>query len=81
MGTAEQYKAVVQGSLAYFGTFSIHAEEQGVTFHILGATLPNWIETTQERGISMSSRDRLSLSNVHGSGGGSALIVWRRKAS
>lgn len=78
-GSPDENRAVVQGSLAYFGTYSADADGKGLTLHILGATLPNWIGTTQSRAASMPSHDRLEFTNASASGGGSALIVWRRK--
>lgn len=80
-GSPDENRAVVQGSLAYFGTYSVDADGKGLTLHILGATLPNWIGTTQKRAAAMPSHDRLEFTNASASGGGSALIAWRRKVS
>ena len=80
-GSTDENGAVVRGSLAYFGTYVVNADERGMTFHILGATLPNWIGTTQTRTVSMRSRDQLDFINANASGGGSALIEWLRKTS
>ncbi len=75
----DENRAVVRGSLAYFGTYAVDADDKGMTVHILGATLPNWIGTTQKRAATMPSYDRLEFTNASASEGGSALIAWRRK--
>lgn len=77
-GTAEENGAVVRGSIAYFGRYSLSETGGGVIFEVLGATLPNWIGTTQKRGAAMASADELVLTNASASGGGSARISWIR---
>ena len=77
-GTPEENQAVVRGTIAYFGTYTISETESSLIFKIEGATLPNWIGTTQRRGFSMPSRDELNLINAVASGGGSAEIKWKR---
>jgi hypothetical protein len=43
-GTPEENKAVVQGSIAYFGTYSVSEKDKTFTVHIESCTFPNWIE-------------------------------------
>lgn len=40
MGTAEENKAVVQGSIAYFGSYSVNEADKSLTYQIDGATFP-----------------------------------------
>lgn len=76
-GTPEENMAVVQGSIAYFGKYSLG--EGGFVFNIAGATLPNWIGTTQKRGAQMPSANELTLINASASGGGSAEVKFKRR--
>src|SRR5258708_6886938 len=46
-GTSAEYKATVEGSLSYFGTYSISGTD--LNLHIEGSTFPNWIGTDQKR--------------------------------
>jgi hypothetical protein len=77
-GTPEENSSVVRGSIAYFGTYVISDSANEMIFKIAGATLPNWIGTTQKRGAVMSSPNDLTLVNSVASGGGSAEIKWKR---
>ena len=77
-GTAEENRAVVRGSIAYFGTYTLAPSGNELIFKIAGATLPNWKGTTQKRGIAMSSKNDLTLVNPVASGGGSAEVTWKR---
>jgi hypothetical protein len=48
-GTPEENKAAMQGSIAYFGTYSVSDTDKVITFHIEGSTFPNWKGTDQKR--------------------------------
>ena len=46
-GTPEENKAIVQGTIAYFGTYSV--ADKIMTHHIEGGTWPSWTGTDQKR--------------------------------
>jgi hypothetical protein len=48
-GTPEENKAALQGSIGYFGTYSVSETDKVITFHIEGSTFPNWKGTDQKR--------------------------------
>jgi hypothetical protein len=48
-GTPEENKAVVQGSIAYFGTYSVNEGDKVITAQIEGSTFANLIGTDQKR--------------------------------
>ena len=48
-GTAEENKAVVEGSIAHVGRYTIDGGGKAITFHIEMSTFPNWDGTTQKR--------------------------------
>ena len=41
--TPEEYKAIVQGSLAFFGTITVNEAEKTYTIHTEVCTDPNWV--------------------------------------
>ena len=53
-GTPEENKTVVQGSMAYFGTYSVSETDKTITTHIESSTFPNWIGTDQKRFFTLS---------------------------
>jgi hypothetical protein len=61
-GTAEENKAVVQGSFAMFGTYTV--KENVITMKVEGSTWPNWIGTDQKRAISFPAADKFEWTFV-----------------
>jgi lipocalin-like protein len=47
-GTPEENKAVAQGSIAYFGTYSVNETDKTITTHIESCTFPNWNGTDRK---------------------------------
>jgi len=76
-GTPEENKAVVQGSLAHFGRYSIDEAQRTLVLHMESSTFPNWNGTEQRRTFTVSG-DELRWSTPAASGGGSAELVWKR---
>jgi hypothetical protein len=76
-GTADENKAVVQGSIAYFGSYTVNEADKSYTLHVEGATFPNWAGTNQKRALSIS-RDELTFINSAGSAGGSNEVKYKR---
>jgi len=77
-GTAKENGAIVQGSIAYFGTYTVREDDRAFIFHVEGSTFPNWVGTDQKRIFTIAG-DQLKYTNTARSGGeGTALIVWKR---
>ena len=74
-GTPDENKAVVQGSIATFGTYSVSGNE--LTLKIEHSTFPNWIGADQKRTIAITG-DELKWHNSAGSGGGIVELVLKR---
>jgi hypothetical protein len=75
-GTAEEYKAIVNGAIAHFGSYTV--DETTITFRIATSTYPNWDGSEQKRGFKLAG-DTLSYTVGDASvGGGAATLVWRR---
>src|SRR3984893_17178418 len=76
-GTADENKTVVQGSIAYFGTYVVDEADKSYTTRVEGSTLPNWTGLAQKRMAVLSGND-LTINNPAGSGGGTAVSKWTR---
>jgi hypothetical protein len=74
-GTAEENEAIVHGSIAFFGTYSVM---DGVIIqHVEGGTWPAWIGTDQKRTITSFASDEQTWTTVPSFGGRSELR-WER---
>lgn len=76
-GTPEENKAVVQGSTAFFGRWSINEKDGTLESHIDGATFPGWDGQTQKRIMSVSG-DELKGCVPNAQIGGTACATYRR---
>ena len=77
-GTPDENKAVVQGSIAYFGTYTVDEASKIITAHIEGSTYPNFVGTDQKRLITSLIADELKFTNPAASAGGKLQLVWKR---
>ncbi len=76
-GTPEENKAVVQGSIAHFGSYTVNEADKTITFYIETSTFPNWNGTQQKRPFTLTG-DELKWTTPASSGGGSAEVVLKR---
>ena len=77
-GTQEENKAIVQGSLAYFGSYSVSETDKTMTTHIESSTFPNFNGIDRKAFFNISG-DELSTTNAPTSTGmGVAHSVWKR---
>ena len=79
-GTADENKAIVQGSIAYFGTYVIDEATHEITITIKGSTFPNFDGTIQKRLLSFRGDDEFTFTVPNPSGGGSTTTVVFRRA-
>lgn len=77
-GSDEENKAIVHGSIAHFGTYTLNGEDKTITFHIHTSTFPNWNGTDQKRPFTLTA-DELRW-RTPASSGGTAEVVLRRVA-
>ena len=75
-GTADENKAIVQGSIAYFGTYSV--VDKVIIEKVEGSTWPSWIGTDQKRPILSFTGDDIKLTNPARSAGGSNESTYKR---
>jgi len=74
-GTPEENKAVVQGSIANFGTYTVDETKKAYTLKFEGSSFPNRTETEQTRAF---TADELKVANPSTSIGGSSELVYKR---
>jgi hypothetical protein len=79
-GTADENKAIVQGSIAYFGTYVVDEATHEITITIKGSTFPNFDGTIQKRLLSFRGDDEFTFTVPNPSGGGPTTIVVFRRA-
>ncbi len=76
-GTPEENKAIVQGSIAHFGSYTVNEADKTITFNIETSTFPNWNGTQQKRPFTITG-DELRWRTPASSGGGIAEVVLKR---
>ena len=78
-GTAKENQAVVQGSLAYFGTYKVADEKENkVTLNIEKSTFPNWDGQEQQRSMTVIGDEMQFISTTTTLGGGTNYLSWKR---
>jgi hypothetical protein len=77
-GTAEENQAVVQGSIAFFGSYSVANEKENmVHLSIEGSTFPNWTGEVQKR-IMVVKGDEMIFTTPAAAIGGTNYLVFKR---
>ena len=77
-GTPEEYKAVVHGSIAHFGRYTVNEADKTITFHIETSTFPNWNGIEQKRPFTLTG-DELKWTTAASSGGSAEVVLKRVK--
>lgn len=75
-GTPEENKAVVQGMISHFGTYTVNEADKTITFHVATSSFPNWNGVEQKRPFTING-DQLKWMTP-ASSGGTAEVVLRR---
>jgi hypothetical protein len=77
-GTEEENRATAQGTITYFGTYSVSEADRAIVIHIVGSSFPNWNGSDQKR-IFTFTGDELKLTNPAAStGGGTTEVAFKR---
>jgi hypothetical protein len=76
--TPEENKAVAEGSIAYYGTYTANDTERTVTLHIVRSSFPNQNGSDGKRIITALTADEMSYINPARRGGGSINCAYRR---
>lgn len=76
--TPDEYTRTMQGSLAYFGTYTINEAAKTISFKTDGSTFPNSEGEVLKRVITKLSADDLIYTNPATTTGASVDAVWKR---
>lgn len=78
-GTADEYAAIMRGSISVFGAYTVDESKKTVTFKIVSSSFPNWEGEAQERTIDKLTADEFVNTNPNVAGGrGSASNFYKR---
>jgi ketosteroid isomerase-like protein len=77
LGTPEENAEVVEGSIAYFGTYTVDAGAKTITLHIETCSYPNLNGLDRKSTFNISG-DELTITNPTSSIGVPDQLVWKR---
>ena len=81
-GRADENKAVAQGTISHFGTYTVDDAGKTINSRIEGSLFPNWENTSQKRLVTALTDDVLTYRNptssTPGQGFTHAELVWKR---
>jgi hypothetical protein len=77
-GTPEQNKAIAQGAIAMYGTYSVNEADKVISVHFEGSTFAGFVGTDGKRIVTSITADELKTMNPATSTGTKAESVWRR---
>ena len=78
--TPDEIKAVMEGSIAYYGTYTVD-ESKVVTFRVEFSSFPNQVGSDQKRTITSLTADELKYQNTTVLSGGQIYYVMKRANS
>jgi hypothetical protein len=76
--TTEENKAIMEGTIAYYGTYSVSEPDKTVTFRIEASSFPNQVGADQKRKITELTGDQLKYENTTVMSGGQIYVVLNR---
>ena len=77
-GTDEENRAVVQGTVSYYGTYSVNEKDKIFAVHIEACSYPNFDGADQQRPFTLKG-DILTFTNKNSSVAGSSVQqTWRK---
>jgi len=77
-GTPEENKEVLQGSLAFFGTYTVSEPDGVLTFHVEASTFPNWIGSDQKRFFTLAGNEMTWTNRTPAIAAETTELIWRR---
>ena len=76
--TPEEAMAVMQGSIAYYGEYSVNEVEKTFSVRILASTFANMIGPEQKRIVTSLTQDELKFTNPRIPAGLTLQTAWKR---
>jgi hypothetical protein len=78
-GSADEYAAIMRGSISVLGSYTVDEDKKTVTYTIVASSFPNWAGESQVRTIDKLTADEFVNTNPNVAGGrGSAANIYRR---
>ena len=79
-GTDEENRSVVQGSISFFGTYTVNEADKTVTWTIERASFPNWDGTSRKITVSVADNRLYQVAAPIASSGGAFVphLEWVR---
>ena len=68
----------MEGSIAYFGTYTVDEAGKSISLRVDASTFPNQVGVEQKRDITSLTSNNLQLSNPNASAGGQINYVMKR---
>ena len=76
--TAEEAAAIIGGSIAYFGTYSVDEAEKSLSVTLDGSTFPNLLGGPAQKRLITSLANELKFANPRTPSGMTLQTVWKR---
>ena len=76
--TPTESKAVVEGTIIAFGTYTVSETDHSISEHIIGSSFPTWDNTNQKRFITITGGEMKYLNPTPAAGGGTAVVILKR---
>ena len=77
--TPEEAKALMGGSIAYFGTYTVNDADKVISFRLDASTFPNQVGSDQKRTITSLTADELKYDTIALAGGKISIGLKRAK--
>jgi hypothetical protein len=77
-GTDAENRAVVDGSIAHYGTYSIDDGGKSITFNVEAGTFPNWDGKPQKRALTMKGDTLTYTVGAPSTGGSPNDVTWKK---
>ena len=75
-GTPGENKGTADGTITYFGTYSISEADSSIAIHVEGSSFPNWNATNQKRFVAIAGQHLILT--VRPPGGDVVDAIWKR---
>ena len=75
-GTADENKETADGTITYFGTYSVSEADSSIVIHVEGSSFPNWNGTDQKRFVAIAGEQ--PTLTVRPTTGDVVDVIWKR---
>ena len=75
-GTPGENKETADGTITYFGTYSMSDADSSISIHVEGSSFPNWNDTDQKRFVAIAGQQLILT--VRPPAGDVVDVIWKR---